>query len=62
MRDFDDDVLREPFSRELSLFGGLMGWLIDWALGGEEVEGASGHPCGGVREGAWASRLHVHRS
>ena len=31
MRDFDDDVLQETFSRELSSFDG---WLVGWAVGG----------------------------
>ena len=29
------------------------GWLVGWAVGDEEAEGATGHPCGDVREGAW---------
>jgi hypothetical protein len=44
------------------LVGSLVSWLVGWAVGGEEAEDASGHPCGDVREGAWASRSHVHRA
>jgi len=53
MRDFDDDVLQETFSRKLSSFG----WLVGWAVGGEEAEGATGHPCGDMREGAWGEQI-----
>lgn len=51
MRDFDDDVLQETFSRELSSFDGwLVGWLGGrWMARKQNVHRAG--TCGRVRGG-----------